>query len=316
MINVIIPCYNSRDTLPKTLSSLVAQTQSRFFVTIVDDGSEDDITDIIEEYSNKLYLFFIRLEKNSGPGAARQAGIDSNKMCEYLMFLDADDMLMPQAIEVLNRESQLHKPDILISGFIQQNKYGIDRIIHSTNSMTWVHGKLYRSSFLKDNKIRFPDGVVINEDGAFNTMAFGMTNNIFRTSTITMIWIDNKKSLTRKDKNFSLTCLPSYIEGQIYAFNFLIDNKREKIESLAAGIVYIYNYYQVMIYNNIFPGEKIDYKLSKFLLRVNSLGYFQDKIFLKNLMERLKEKKNSSDYEYFETMTFKQWVNKYGVEIK
>lgn len=315
MINVIIPCYNSRDTLPKTLSSLVAQTQSRFFVTIVDDGSEDDITDIIEEYSNKLYLFFIRLEKNSGPGAARQAGIDSNKMCEYLMFLDADDMLMPQAIEVLNRESQLHKPDILISGFIQQNKYGIDRIIHSTNSMTWVHGKLYRSSFLKDNKIRFPDGVVINEDGAFNTMAFGMTNNIFRTSTITMIWIDNKKSLTRKDKNFSLTCLPSYIEGQIYAFNFLIDNKREKIESLAAGIVYIYNYYQVLLDYSVRPDNELEAKIKRFLNRVNDKGYFKDEAFVKNLMEVNHEKKNSGGYEYFESQTFKQWLELYGIKL-
>lgn len=313
MINIIIPCYNSRETLPKTLDSLVAQTQTRFLVTIVDDCSEENILDIVEDYNEKLHIDYIRLTENGGPGIARQAGIDANNMCDYLLFLDADDMLMPQAIEVLNRESQMHKPDILISAFIQQNKYKIDKLIPSTDSITWVHGKLYRASFLKEKNIRFPEGIRVNEDGAFNTMAFGMAESIYRTSTITMLWVDNKSSLTRRDDNFPITCLPSYIEGQIYAFNFLLDNEEEKLIDLSCGIVYMYNYYQVMISYNLLPSEDLEDKLKTFLQRIDNLEYFKDSFFVKNLIKTLNEKKNSSGYEYFETHTFKQWLELYGV---
>lgn len=313
MINVIIPCYNSTETLPKTLDSLVAQTQSRFLVTVVDDCSEENMLKIVNDYENRLNISYLRLTENGGPGVARQAGIDNNSMCEYLMFLDADDMLMPQAIEVLNREANKNKPDILVSAFIQQNKYSIDKIVPSTEAMTWVHGKLYKASFLKENNIRFPDKVRLNEDGSFNTMAFGLTKNIFRTSTITTLWVDNKNSLTRKDKDFAVTCLPSYIDGQIFAFNFLMDKQVENPNSLSAGIIFIYNYYQVLLDYSVYPDDKLEDKIRKFLNRVNDKGYFKDEAFVKNLIEVNHKKKNSGGYEYFESQTFKQWLELYGV---
>lgn len=313
MINVIIPCYNSTETLPKTLDSLIAQTQSRFFVTVVDDCSEENMLSIVNDYEDKLNINYIRLTENGGPGVARQAGLD-NSICEYVMFLDADDMLMPQAMEVLNREVNKNKPDILISAFIQQNKYGIDRIVHSTETATWVHGKVYNCSFLRKNNIRFPEELRINEDGSFNAMALNMTENIYRTSVITVLWVDNKNSLTRKDKNFTIDCIPSHIEGQIYAYNFLLDNKGI-ISSLPIGLVHIYNYYQVMDYNNLSLSIKAEKELEKFLLKINNLGCLKNQDFRKNIIKTLCDKKNTFDYEYFEKITFEQWLKKYGVDL-
>lgn len=313
MINVIIPCYNSTETLPKTLDSLIAQTQSRFFVTVVDDCSEENMLSIVNDYEDKLNINYIRLTENGGPGVARQAGLD-NSICEYVMFLDADDMLMPQAMEVLNREVNKNKPDILISAFIQQNKYGIDRIVHSTETATWVHGKVYNCSFLRKNNIRFPEELRINEDGSFNTMALNMAENIYRTSVITVLWVDNKNSLTRKDKNFTIDCIPSHIEGQIYAYNFLLDNKGI-ISSLPIGLVHIYNYYQVMDYNNLSLSIKAEKELEKFLLKINNLGCLKNQDFRKNIIKTLCDKKNTFDYEYFEKITFEQWLKKYGVDL-
>lgn len=313
MINVIIPCYNSTETLPKTLDSLIAQTQSRFFVTVVDDCSEENMLSIVNDYEDKLNINYIRLTENGGPGVARQAGLD-NSICEYVMFLDADDMLMPQAMEVLNREVNKNKPDILISAFIQQNKYGIDRIVHSTETATWVHGKVYNCSFLRKNNIRFPEELRINEDGSFNAMALNMAENIYRTSVITVLWVDNKNSLTRKDKNFTIDCIPSHIEGQIYAYNFLLDNKGI-ISSLPIGLVHIYNYYQVMDYNNLSLSIKAEKELEKFLLKINNLGCLKNQDFRKNIIKTLCDKKNTFDYEYFEKITFEQWLKKYGVDL-
>lgn len=313
MINIIIPCYNSTETLPKTLDSLVAQTQPRFFVTVVDDCSEENILSIVNDYEDKLNINYIRLTENGGPGVARQAGLD-NTICEYVMFLDADDMLMPQAIEVLNREVNKNKPDILISAFIQQNKYGIDRIVHSTEAATWVHGKVYNCSFLRNKNIHFPERLRINEDGAFNTMALNMTNNIYRTSVITVLWVDNKNSISRKNKNFKITCTPSYIEGQVYAFNFLLDNIKI-VENLPIGLVFIYNYYQVMDYNKLSLSDEAEKELGNFLLKVKNLGYFKDENFRKGIIKTLCDKKNTFNYDYFEKATFEQWLKKYGVNL-
>lgn len=313
MINIIIPCYNSTETLPKTLDSLVAQTQPRFFVTVVDDCSEENILSIVNDYEDKLNINYIRLTENGGPGVARQAGLD-NTICEYVMFLDADDMLMPQAIEVLNREVNKNKPDILISAFIQQNKYGIDRIVHSTETATWVHGKVYSCSFLRNKNIHFPERLRINEDGAFNTMALNMTNNIYITSVITVLWVDNKNSISRKNKNFKITCIPSYIEGQVYAFNFLLDNIKI-VKNLPIGLVFIYNYYQVMDYNKLSLSDEAEKELGNFLLKVRNLGCFKDENFRKGIIKTLYDKKNTFNYDYFEKATFEQWLKKYGVDL-
>jgi glycosyltransferase involved in cell wall biosynthesis len=60
MINVIIPAYNCCLTLGRTLSSLVAQTDENFEVIIVDDCSTEDIKSIVDDYSNKLNITYIR----------------------------------------------------------------------------------------------------------------------------------------------------------------------------------------------------------------------------------------------------------------
>ena len=65
MIDVIIPAYNCKSTLERTLGSLVAQTDPNFKVIIVDDCSTEDIKSIVDDYSSKLKITYIRNEENS-----------------------------------------------------------------------------------------------------------------------------------------------------------------------------------------------------------------------------------------------------------
>lgn len=121
MLGIIIPIYKARDTLPKALDSLVAQTKTMFLVTLVQDCDGEDYSDIIEEYKRRgLHINLVQMEKNVGPGLARQRGIDVNERCEYLMFLDSDDMLLPEAVEVLTREISVNKADIAASSIIAE----------------------------------------------------------------------------------------------------------------------------------------------------------------------------------------------------
>ena len=66
MVNLIIPTYKARDTLPAALDSLVAQTKKMFIVTIVQDADNEDYTDIINEYRHRgLQIKLLQKKRNS-----------------------------------------------------------------------------------------------------------------------------------------------------------------------------------------------------------------------------------------------------------
>ena len=93
MIDVIIPAYNSNNTIEMTLMSLAFQTiKEQIKVIIVDDNSNNKYDDIIAKYSKLIAIKYIRNETNIGAGLSRQVGIDSSNS-KYIIFLDADDTL-------------------------------------------------------------------------------------------------------------------------------------------------------------------------------------------------------------------------------
>lgn len=90
MIDVIIPAYNSRDTIIRTLSSIAMQlNRDELKVTIVNDGGKD-YKEIVEIFKPLIDVKEIGYEENRGPGYARQFGIDNTKE-DFITFIDADD---------------------------------------------------------------------------------------------------------------------------------------------------------------------------------------------------------------------------------
>ena len=120
-MTIIIPAYNCAKYLPRAFNSLVAQTDQNFKVVLVDDCSTEDIKSICDQY-NMLNLTYIRNVENVGCGMSRQAGIDYVGLNDdYITFLDADDMLTPNAVEVWNKALIANKnlyPDMFVSWFI------------------------------------------------------------------------------------------------------------------------------------------------------------------------------------------------------
>jgi glycosyltransferase involved in cell wall biosynthesis len=92
---VIIPAYNAAATIAGTLESVLAQTFKDIEIICVDDGSTDQTRAILESYADRVRLVE---QANSGPAAARNNGA-RNSSGEYLAFLDADDVWMPQYLE-------------------------------------------------------------------------------------------------------------------------------------------------------------------------------------------------------------------------
>ena len=100
-ISVIIPCFNAEEYIVRCVEKLEEQTFKSFEVIIVDDCSNDNSVKLLEEVRDKSSadISIIKLEKNSGPGVARNVGI-KNARGRYLAFCDIDDYYDPHFLRI------------------------------------------------------------------------------------------------------------------------------------------------------------------------------------------------------------------------
>ena len=103
LVSVIIPCYNQGHFLGEAIRSTLDQTYPRIEIVVVDDGSDDRTPEVARSYSGVRYI----RQDNQGLSAARNAGFAFSRG-EYVVFLDSDDRLHPEAVAtnlaILDRE--------------------------------------------------------------------------------------------------------------------------------------------------------------------------------------------------------------------
>jgi glycosyltransferase involved in cell wall biosynthesis len=169
-LEIIIPAYNCETTLKRTLNSLVAQTNKAFTVLLVDDCSTQDIRTIADDYKDKLSIQYVRNTENVGCGMTRQKGIDETK-ADYITFLDADDILLPNAIDLWLNEINQTKPEVIYSPFFFFTK---ECISIRQNGFFMCHGKVYNVNFLKKYDICETPEVLCVDDAYLNWQVFDL----------------------------------------------------------------------------------------------------------------------------------------------
>lgn len=119
-ISIVVPIYNVEEYLPRCLDSIIAQTYSNIEIMLVDDGSPDNAGAICDEYAardSRIRVFHI---PNGGVAKARQLGVESSTG-EYIVFVDPDDWLPLDSIEVLYKPIALNRSiDIVIGSYIRK----------------------------------------------------------------------------------------------------------------------------------------------------------------------------------------------------
>jgi len=135
MISVIIPVYNVASYLPACLDSVLAQTYRDIEILVVDDGSTDGSGDVCDDYACKDARVTVIHQENGGPSAARNTGLGIAKG-EYIAFIDSDDVVHEQYLDVLVTELEKHNADIaqLPYQIIPESKredYGQERLMQS-----------------------------------------------------------------------------------------------------------------------------------------------------------------------------------------
>ena len=243
MINVIIPAYNCRTTLGRTLSSLVAQTDPNFEVIVVDDCSIEDLKSIVDDYTNKLNIIYIRNEQNLGCGMTRQVGID-NATQKFITFLDSDDMFMPYTIETFNSIIEA-KPDTeyLHSYFYEQIVIDNNPAIYLwKDNYTACHGKLYNVELIKKYGIRNSPLVKWADDSFFNSMC----SELMHMTVInipTMLWTNNKDSIMRRhDPERDAAIKDDFLNAMLLSAEFVtarkgyVEHLQNTVESMTKNI--------------------------------------------------------------------------------
>lgn len=188
LLSIIIPVYNAAAYLPACLDGLIKAGVSDGEILLIDDGSDDGSLQICGDYAERYpFIRVLRQQKRSGPSAARNRGLDETDG-RYVAFLDADDLIDPEAfsrtLELLrNDESELWASDFCR---IAANGCVLDRICQirdttepirdpaylkeflSDGERVWnVWRYLFKREFLVSNGLRFIEGVDCAEDLEF-----------------------------------------------------------------------------------------------------------------------------------------------------
>jgi glycosyltransferase involved in cell wall biosynthesis len=98
LVSVITPCCNAAPFVAETIESVKGQTYPHIEHIVIDDGSVDASWEVIEQYAKRVTA--LRLQQNRGGSYARNRGVELARG-EFLMFLDADDLIAPATIEAL-----------------------------------------------------------------------------------------------------------------------------------------------------------------------------------------------------------------------
>lgn len=183
LVSVIVPAYDAARFLARCADSILNQTYGSLELILVDDGSTDDTGAICDAYARRDNRVVVIHQPNRGVSAARNAGIDKSSGT-YLMFVDADDALLPEAVETLLFEIQCADADIAacaghrlpdgspVPGGQASGRRGLLEGLQSLEGALRDRGyayavwaKLYRRAFVGD--IRFVEGKRVHEDAFF-----------------------------------------------------------------------------------------------------------------------------------------------------
>jgi len=186
MISVIVPVYKVEKYLRKCVESIQMQTYTDLEIILVDDGSPDRCGAICDELAAEDKRIKVIHQKNGGLSAARNTGIDQSHG-DYIAFIDSDDYIEPQMMELLLTAMEEADTDITMCGckivsedgrnlggddFEDEILTGESLIIKCVLPLkTAVWNKLFRRGFISIH--RFPSGKIHGEDLVFlsNTLS-------------------------------------------------------------------------------------------------------------------------------------------------
>lgn len=220
-VSIIIPAYNVENYIHRGMESCINQTYSNIEIVVVDDGSYDKTADIIDCYSKKDNRIILLRQKNRGVSNARNNAL-SHITGKYVMFLDSDDWLELNAVEMLVRNTKKYKEafticsryivnendlterindDIRKTTEIIQNRKVLESFLYKYFYFQSSCYKLFNVDLIRSNEIFFREDISHGEDGLF---VFTYLQHISKVVSIPMpLWNILDRSDSASNSSFN-----------------------------------------------------------------------------------------------------------------
>lgn len=212
LISVVVPMYNASKFIKKCIEHLIHQTYTNLEILVIDDGSSDGCGKIIKEYAKKDKRIRLITQKNTGVSTASNVGLLAAKG-EYIHIHDHDDFVNLDYFEKMAKAAELTNADILC-GEVNQPRYNFpvfdkieiltslsDKIlITRANKFNPAWRYVYKTAFLKKNKILFEPCIQGPQDIIFSKTAIILANTIATVPGAVYNVINTPTALGKKTK--------------------------------------------------------------------------------------------------------------------
>jgi len=246
-ISIIIPAYNVEKYIKKCLNSLINQTFKYFFeIILINDHSSDRTLTIINQYAKKHKNFVvINRTKKGGPGLARNTALKIAKG-EYIFFLDADDYLLPNALEIVYSKAKKYNADIATynfshvgPGFKKNRPCRKDFVKIKNNKMKLIKNflageidgsvifSLVRKKILHKNNIIFPN--ILHEDIPVIFKAYYFSKKVIKINKVIYYKVYRKTSIV---SNLNKKRITDIFISYRSLLSFLRKKEKSKIQEL------------------------------------------------------------------------------------
>lgn len=251
-LEIIVPIYNRGRAIIPTVQSLKLQTNRNFSAHFIFDGvdyaAENAIFNIFPTFPSDIDFI-----EHSGVGAARNYGIECSKS-PYIMFLDSDDLLLPNAVGTIMNAID-HGFDTMVGKTMREAENGNFEVVGG-EQMTWIHGRVYSRAFLDKYNIRFPN-LPMCEDLAFNMLCAEFAHIVPETQWPIHIQRYTQGSLSRSEGAYRRQA-ENYIEACLfYLDSALLHKKQQDLILLPSALATCYYYLDSV--EREFPGDKVLY---------------------------------------------------------
>lgn len=271
LISFIIPVYNTGKYLQKCIESVYCQglPNEEFEVIAINDGSTDNSFYILESLSRKYSNLLIYDQENQGSSAVRNRGVKIAQG-KYVQFLDSDDYLVPDQLQLILTEENIDKEiDLLqfnfkkkegnrefINGELAVNNVNIMsgiKYIIKNNIFTSACFFIIRKDFLLQNSLLFEEGVVC-EDIEWTYKTVYKSSRIRYTNIVYYVNNDNPLSICHKPKDFFIKDLVA-ADFKLYSFfvrEYFGKDKEFRIKIAKDVKKFLFIAYNYFLYYNSF----------------------------------------------------------------
>lgn len=215
-ISVIVPVYNVEKYIRRCIDSILLQAYTNFELLLVNDGSTDNSGKICDEYAKIDQRIKVFHKQNGGVSSARNLGLDK-AIGEWIAFVDSDDYITKSYLENLIKEVKSNDC-IVISNYHHCNKppmMQLENINLSRENMVRYffdyhifnlsvpYSKLFNTHIINQNKIRYPLGIHMGEDGIFMAQYLNCISSAIIINTLDYNVNETEGSLSSKYNSFN-----------------------------------------------------------------------------------------------------------------